>query len=185
MIAARKLHVRQWEHQSPSEHYKVEVTRGGEPVPGVQSDRISGIEEELMYWRKANHIHGWFVDNVQGGQDDCREYLVKPEHLRELISVCSKVINASKLVDGMIYTGTVYTRENPKGIAKREAGKVIADATVAKQLLPNREGFFFGPTDEYDEWYLDQVMRTRQWAKETLRDIESGVPGYIYYSSSW
>jgi hypothetical protein len=25
------------------------------------------VEVELGYWRKANHIHKWFVDNVQNG----------------------------------------------------------------------------------------------------------------------
>jgi len=31
---------------------------------------------EAMYWRKANAIHRWFVENVQGGQDDCKPYYV-------------------------------------------------------------------------------------------------------------
>ena len=29
------------------------------------------IKEEVAYWRKANEIHRWFVDNVQDGEDDC------------------------------------------------------------------------------------------------------------------
>ena len=29
------------------------------------------IAEEVAYWRKANEIHRWFVDNVQNGEDDC------------------------------------------------------------------------------------------------------------------
>lgn len=29
------------------------------------------IAEEVAYWRKANAIHEWFVDNVQGGEDNC------------------------------------------------------------------------------------------------------------------
>lgn len=32
----------------------------------------SRIAEEVAYWRKANAIHQWFVDNVQDGKDDCR-----------------------------------------------------------------------------------------------------------------
>ena len=32
----------------------------------------SHIAEEVAYWRKANAIHQWFVDNVQDGEDDCR-----------------------------------------------------------------------------------------------------------------
>lgn len=32
---------------------------------------FSHIAEEVAYWRKANAIHQWFVDNVQDGEDDC------------------------------------------------------------------------------------------------------------------
>lgn len=34
---------------------------------------VSGVELRVGYWRKANAIHKWFVDNVQDGVDDCRE----------------------------------------------------------------------------------------------------------------
>ena len=108
MYAARRLYVKQWEHQSPDERYTVQIAHGGKPVSGIQSDRISDVDEEVMYWRKANHIHGWFVDNVQNGEDDCKPYHVNWNRLRELHSVCAKVIEASKLVDGMVYDGTVY-----------------------------------------------------------------------------
>ena len=27
--------------------------------------------KEVMYWRKANYIHNWFVENIQNGSDDC------------------------------------------------------------------------------------------------------------------
>ena len=45
-------------------------------------------EHEVMYWRKANAIHKWFVDNVQGGEDDCREYPVSNDQLIELRDTC-------------------------------------------------------------------------------------------------
>lgn len=37
-----------------------------------------------IYWRKANAIHGWFVNNVQDGTDDCGEYYVSHDKLRSL-----------------------------------------------------------------------------------------------------
>lgn len=39
------------------------------------------------YWRKFNALHKWFVDNVQGGVDDCDPYLVQKEHIESLLSV--------------------------------------------------------------------------------------------------
>lgn len=184
MYAARKIDVKQWDHQSKDERYTVQIARGGKAVSGIQSDRISGVEEDRMYWRKANHIHGWFVDNVQDGQDDCKEYQVDDDRLRALLVTCQKVIEASKLVDGMVYMGEEWDSKKQAWATLREPGKLIEDPTVAKALLPTRKGFFFG-CYEYDEDYLNQVIRTKDWAYRMLVDSKAGVPGDIYYSSSW
>lgn len=50
------------------------------------------VTEEVAYWRKANHIHKWFVDNVQNGVDDCGHYYVDKEQLSELIALCESVL---------------------------------------------------------------------------------------------
>jgi uncharacterized protein YneR len=50
------------------------------------------IQFKVGQWRKANHIHKWFVDNVQHGEDDCREYSVSRESLQELKELCLKVM---------------------------------------------------------------------------------------------
>lgn len=48
---------------------------------------------EVAYWRKANQIHAWFVDNCQGGVDECQESEpVHVEQLAELVSRCKKVL---------------------------------------------------------------------------------------------
>ena len=44
------------------------------------------------YWRKANQIHKWFVDNVQKGEDDCGEYYVSHEKLKELLTTCRQAL---------------------------------------------------------------------------------------------
>lgn len=53
------------------------------------------IFEQVGYWRKANHIHKWFVENVQDGIDECNTYEVTKEQLKDLLSVCRKVLNGS------------------------------------------------------------------------------------------
>lgn len=45
-----------------------------------------------MYWRKANAIHRWFVDNIQDGVDNCAEYYVDTNKLVELRDLCKKVL---------------------------------------------------------------------------------------------
>lgn len=161
MYANRRIYTKQWEHQSDDEKYTVEVVRGGKPVAGIQLGRISHVEEEVMYWRKANHIHAWFVKNVQDGIDNCAEYYVSPDNLSELHRVCYEVLEASHIVEGK-----------------------IADDTVARRLLPTTEGFFFGSYG-YGNDYLDDVIATLNWCLLMLKDIESGVPYSIYYRSSW
>jgi hypothetical protein len=186
MYAARKVDVKQWDFESPEERYTVQIARGGKPVRGIQSDRISVVEEEVMYWRKANHIHNWFVQNVMWREDpnDGRQYFVGCDQIRDLLRTCNKVIKASKLVDGEVHTGNMWVPGKPGPVELREPGKVIKDPTVARQLLPTRPGPFFGNT-EYNEFYLSQVVATRDWASRVLKDCKDGVPGDIYYSSSW
>jgi len=52
--------------------------------PELKGRRVKEIIVEAMYWRKANAIHKWFVDNVQEGEDNCEEYWVSREQLAEL-----------------------------------------------------------------------------------------------------
>lgn len=47
---------------------------------------------EVGYWCKANHIHKWFVDNVQSGVDDCGKYLVSRENIIALRNKCIEVL---------------------------------------------------------------------------------------------
>jgi len=62
--------------------------------PILKRDLIPNvISYEFIYWRKANAIHRWFVDNVQGGEDDCRSYPVSLENLKELLKVVNEVLN--------------------------------------------------------------------------------------------
>ena len=53
---------------------------------------IKEITANIGYWRKANAIHGWFVQEVQDGEDDCKEYYVDKEKLQELKTLCEQVL---------------------------------------------------------------------------------------------
>lgn len=68
---------------------EINITIDGERVP-VPVKTVSGITQEAGYWRKANAIHKWFVDNVQSGTDDCGSYDVLPEQLAELAQLCKR-----------------------------------------------------------------------------------------------
>ena len=65
-------------------------------VNGVKLDidvsKLDRITTEVMCWRKANQIHGWFVKNIQDNNDDCERYEVTQEQLLILRDVCLKAL---------------------------------------------------------------------------------------------
>lgn len=50
-------------------------------------------EQEVAYWRKANQIHAWFVDNVQGGVDECEQFPVTRPQLETLRQLCMEALD--------------------------------------------------------------------------------------------
>lgn len=50
------------------------------------------VRVTVFYWRKANYIHNWFVNNVQHGNDDCGTYYVSHEKLAELLNTCEEAV---------------------------------------------------------------------------------------------
>lgn len=140
------------------------------------------VEFTVGYWRKANQIHQWFVDNVQGGEDECKPHYVTREQLKELRDVCNQVLASTELMDGTVFNGTVYSAEHPKGAAVTEPGQIVADPRVAHELLPTAEGFFFGSSD-YDQWYWQDLKDTVAIIDRCLAMPEEEWD--FEYQSSW
>lgn len=61
--------------------------------------------------------------------------------------------------------------------------KVLADHSLAQELLPTRSGFFFGSTD-YDNWYFNDVKDCRKQMKSLLRKYNEDTD-VIYFIMSW
>lgn len=79
-----------WQHRD--EDQQIANVIKAEQIGGMGNMRVKELVCEAMYWRKANAIHKWFVDNVQDGEDDCKQYEVSAEQLRELIALCDRVL---------------------------------------------------------------------------------------------
>lgn len=60
------------------------------------------LKEEILYWRKANQIHHWFVQNVQNGVDDCKEYEVSLDDLRKLRDLCNQALADNHLAETLL-----------------------------------------------------------------------------------
>lgn len=131
-----------------------------ELYPDVKiSENAPAIEVSITvgYWRKANAIHNWFVQNVQKGEDDCGNYYVSRENLVALRNECAKVL---------------------------ENQKVLTNSSDS-DILPPVAGFFFG-NDERDEWYFDSVKYTVGLIDGLLKSIpEDDITWGFEYHSSW
>ena len=141
------------------------------------------IMEQVGYWRKANQIHNWFVENIQDGVDDCDYHReVTEEDLKELLGICERVLASCEFVDGKINNGYTFD-ENCNRVPILEDGKYIKDPSVAMELLPTGSGFFFGSTD-YDEYYVDDIKETIDIITRVLETTDFDKE-MVYYVSSW
>ena len=123
------------------------------------------IMDMVGYWRKANQIHNWLVENIQDGVDDCNYHReVTEDDLLELLDICKRVLDSCELITD-------------------EDGTHVKDSNIAEELLPATPGFFFG-SYEYDEWYVEDIKNTIDIINKVLEttDFETQM---LYYCSSW
>lgn len=118
---------------------------------------------EVAYWRKANQIHGFFVDNFMGGKDECRpSSVVTLDDLLDLRSLCQAILRNN-------------TEDDPN-VPYSEW------QDTAATILPTRSGCFFGDTT-YGENYLYDMENTIKQINEIEASHEESHT--YYYESSW
>jgi hypothetical protein len=121
MYLHRKVYVKNWNYQEHENKVTVKHKKDKDdtlkvhPMFKGRKATVSEVIEEVMYWRKANAIHQWFVNNVQNGEDDCGDYYVELEQLEELLEYVKEVLkDHSKATDllptqsGFFFGGTDY-----------------------------------------------------------------------------
>lgn len=139
------------------------------------------IFAEVGYWRKANAIHKWFVENVQDGNDNCDYYEASKEQLEELLAICNTVKSSTKMEHNYVKNGERF--ENGMWCPIVEEGDTIANPEVAEELLPTQSGFFFGSTD-YDQYYMQDIEDTIEILTRALQETDFDRE-MIVYTSSW
>jgi len=106
MYLNKKTYVQYWEHNGDNNH-EVTVTKAGKPA-SIDGRKVKYVIEEAGYWRKANQIHQWFVENVQDGIDNCGEYYVSAEKLRELLALCKSIQNQPAVAEAVLPTASGF-----------------------------------------------------------------------------
>jgi hypothetical protein len=69
---------------------------------------VKEISVRAMYWRKANAIHNWFVENVQDGEDNCAPYHVSRENIEQLINDIATVLENRGEAEEILPTGAGF-----------------------------------------------------------------------------
>ena len=163
-LEIRKNEYRSEYHKDKGSRMKLEYPADiTEFIPNLTDLSISRkTDYEVGYWRKANHIHNWFMQNCARRDeydnpiDDCRPIEITVDKLEKLLDACKKV---------------------------------LADHSLAETLLPTQSGFFFGST-EYDEYYFGDIEKTIEIIEPVLKfakhklEIEDYV-WEVYYQASW
>ena len=60
----------------------------------IRQDDWTGytVQIPVGYWRKANAIHGWIVNECADGVDECQRIYVPCEKAQELVDYCKSVL---------------------------------------------------------------------------------------------
>lgn len=125
-------------------------------------DATIDIRDQVGYWRKANQIFRWFEN----------EYIK----------------NSYRGVDGFPNCGRFEVSLEQLKALRDICTKILEDPSKAEELLPARDGFFFGSL-EYDEGYKYDLENTIKIVNDILLWEENNkAPGwsvYYEYTADW
>jgi hypothetical protein len=158
MYLSASKYIGNWDHSEKQEsdcYKQIANTLGIDGVCCQDSPSMT-IDVTVAYWRKANAIHRWFVNNVQDGEDNCQKAYVSREQMEELVRTCKEVISYKDRGD---------------------------ELKVIQAHLPPQEGFFFGST-VIDECYWEDLENTITSIEKILKNPKLNNFDF-YYQASW
>jgi hypothetical protein len=147
-------------NDTESASYDAIMAAAGLDKIGNSNSKYVTVEVTALYWRKANAIHGWFVNELAGGEDECQVIPVTRENITTLRDLC---------VDAMSV---------PAGMSLD---------THARTVLPTSDGFFFGGS-EIDDYYIQDLKDTIEGINRILEELPETGEGWdwrLTYQASW
>ena len=150
----------------------------------LPTDGSITVQKVVGYWRKANAIHGWFVNTLANGIDECQEIHVSRDDLRKLRDECLQVLatKPDTVIESESRT-VILNGDVPNLITeniKQEQDK-IANVMLLGDPLEPVAGFFFGSTEK-DEWYYESLEYTVGLV-ENLLNADDDIS--FTYRASW
>ena len=161
------------DYEAMREGQEVKVQKSSELIDALEAAGLQDAPIEHQYnhmtyvfpiitWRKANAIHKFFVDNCQEGNDNCQRHYVSESDLENLLEIINEIL---------------------------EIKTPVAREMKAEELLPTDiEGCFFG-SKEYDDWYYEDLKRTKVTLDKLFEYQATADSGKcfdsFYYQSSW
>lgn len=144
------------------ERYKVEFEKADRILDeaGLFKHNVDGgvyVKSVVGYWRKANMVHQWFVDNCAEGTDDCRAVYVEDEKLTRLRDLCAMLLEKRSpsqaaaflpTAEGFFFGGTDIDEWYWRDL---EDTVQIIDTALANRLKEDIEGQVFNASHfEYE-----------------------------------
>lgn len=109
----------------------------------VDNKKVRSIIEEVGYWRKANAIHNWFVQNIQDGKDECEKHYVPYEKLTELKKLCEQILETKdhKLIEDKLPPTTGFFFGSTE-IDEHYFSDLVDTIAIIDSLNPNGEYYY-------------------------------------------
>lgn len=118
MGLSQYLYATKYVSESDFERYKIISGSLDTENFAYQDYKAVTVGVKVAQWRRAYQIQQWFVDNVQDGEDDCREHYVERVQLQELFFLCKRLLEskdeqlAEELLPNMIGFDSLEIDEN-------------------------------------------------------------------------
>ena len=169
--------------------------KANELIKGLPSGEYGGIviTKCVMYWRKANAVHGWIVRECAQGVDECQRIDLEREDLIKLRDVCVEALkdrdNAVKSAEPILKLDTKGKSDNEvieamlTEIIKQADKDRVTNTVTEANPIPPTAGFFFGGSDK-DEYYYDYLANTAETINAILASDLNNEYNY-FYRASW
>lgn len=161
---------------------QIEVVNDNDPNEThelVANDYGMTVERTVIYWRKANQIYKWFIDNCMKEYENDTRISVSIEDLKELLETCKKVAKSISFATDQVECGTrLSTVEGGKKVflislitdEKNRVVDIVKNGTSTIKAL--KKGDLFIVEGEKNGW-------------NELKEIEKRDDRYSIHTTMW